>query len=101
MCLSLELERPADVLARGEHCGHEWRVIRNPIGFRCGYVKVAPGHPWHGVAAGELECEVHGGLTFGERDVPCGAAGADDGYWIGFDCGHARDGIDAELQDAE
>lgn len=45
MCLSIALERPEDVLAAGTHAGHEWQVIHNGSGYRCGYVKVPPGHP--------------------------------------------------------
>lgn len=55
MCLSIALERPEDVLAAGTHAGHEWQVIHNGSGYRCGYVKVPPGHPWHGKHSGEID----------------------------------------------
>lgn len=96
MCLSIAIKRPEDVLARGEHLGFEWMVIHNGRGYRCGYVKVPPGHPWHG--GGESDAlEVHGGITFGEHDKPCDKGGPDSGYWLGFDCAHAGDAPDPEL----
>lgn len=93
MCLSIAVDRPADVLAAGTHAGHEWMIVHNGMGYRCGYVKVTPGHPWHGLGYSDIEAEVHGGLTFAEPDKPCGKGGADDGWWLGFDCAHG--GLDA------
>ena len=55
---------------------------------RCGYVRVPPGHPWHGTAK-DLDIDVHGGITFGEIE-PC-AHDDGTGYWIGFDCHHSGD----------
>lgn len=98
MCLSIANARPSDVLARGIHAGHEWMAIHNGMGYRCGYVKVQPGHPWHGVAAEEIDVDVHGGLTFSEHDQPCANPdGKDDGYWVGFDCAHYMDAQDPSL----
>ncbi len=97
MCLSIAIDRPADVLAHGEHLGYEWMVIHNGMGHRCGYVKVPPGHPWHGGNYNDIGADVHGGLTFAEADVPCGKGGADDGYWLGFDCAHSFDAPDPAL----
>lgn len=93
MCFPLPADR---VLAKGTHAGHEWVVTHNGRGYRCGYVKVLPGHPWHGQDYNSIDCDVHGGLTFGEKDEPCGK-GEDDGYWIGFDCGHYGDEPDPSL----
>lgn len=99
MCLSLEMDRPGDVLARGEHRGIEWRVIHNRHGYRCGYVKVPRGHPWHGKDWSTMPSavDVHGGITFAEHDVPCGAGAADDAWWLGFDCAHGFDAVDPAL----
>jgi hypothetical protein len=97
MCLSLEMQRPQDVLESGTLHGHEYRIMANrEAGGRCGYVKVEAGHPWHG-ADYDLEVDVHGGITFAAKDVPCEAAGDDTGYWVGFDCGHAGDLRDVDL----
>ena len=54
MCLSIMINRPDDVLAKGEHLGFEWTVIHNRMGYRCGYVKVPLSHPWHGKSYGDL-----------------------------------------------
>lgn len=98
MCLSIALDRPGDVLARGEHLGFEWIVTQNRTGYRCGYVRVPAGHPWHGKDLDELgDVECHRGATFAEPDRPCDKGGDDDAYWIGFDCAHAGDLQDPSL----
>lgn len=85
----------------------EWRfldmpclIVRGPSGALCGYVAVAPGHPWHGVEYGAIDPSpaVHWGLTYSDR---CQAGGkichvaregeADDVWWVGFDCAHSGD----------
>lgn len=105
MCLSIAVNHPKRVLAKGEHKGHEWVVVSNHMGIRCGYVRVGPGHPLYGKGYDEVyDCgfdggNVHGGLTFSEADVSCGKGGADDGWWFGFDCGHYQDAPDPELVD--
>lgn len=96
MCLSLKIQRPNDVLAEGEHLGYQWAVLHNTGGYRCGYVRLPAGHPWHGQDEPE-DAEVHGGITFSEADVPCDAPGADDAWWLGFDCAHAGDAPDPTL----
>jgi hypothetical protein len=103
MCLSIAIERPGDVLNRGEHAGFEWMVIHNGRGYRCGYIKVNPGHPWHGVGYDDVRAAdgdnpaVHGGLTFAEADESCDAGGPDSGWWLGFDCVHWHDEPDPSL----
>lgn len=95
MCLSIEVDRPECVLAKGEHAGFEWVVAHNNFGHRCGYVRVPGGHPWHG-KHDSIDAEVHGGLTFSQADKPCGK-GDDDAWWLGFDCAHSCDAPDPEL----
>ena len=97
MCLSIAIDRPEDILSKGEHHGFEWMVIHNGSGYRCGYMRVPLGHPWHGKSYNDLNVEVHGGLTFARADVPCDAPGADTDWWLGFDCAHAFDAPDPEL----
>ena len=69
------------------------------MGFRCGYVKVPEGHPWHGLEYEEANTftKVYGGLTFAEPDVPCDQEGDDNGYWFGFDAAHSGDLPDPSL----
>ncbi len=98
MCLSIKMRRPADVLSEGEHEGFEWVVVANrESGFRCGYVRVPLGHPWHGKEDEDLNCDVHGGITFAEEDEPCDGEREDNAWWLGFDCGHCGDGIDLAI----
>ncbi len=97
MCLPIAIERPNDVLAQGKHRGIEWMVIHNTMGYRCGYARIPKGHPWHKKDTGDIHVRIHGGLTFAAMDVPCGKGGADDAYWIGFDCAHCGDAPDPSL----
>jgi hypothetical protein len=75
---------------------------RSPrMGNWCGYVGVAPGHPLHGLGYGDLDLDVHGGLTFaGGCDVEDPEHGIchrpapgepEEVWWFGFDLGHAFD----------
>ena len=98
MCLPIKVNRPELVISEGEYLGFEWVTVRNTMGFRCGYVKVDKGHPWYGLRYDDVDADVHGGITFAEEDVPCGK-GEDDGYWVGFDCGHICDKPDPLLMD--
>ena len=72
-------------------------TVSNGMGYRCGYVRVPKGHRWHGKDWSEVDCRVHGGITFAEADVPCDAPGEDDAWWIGFDCAHSGDAPDPSL----
>lgn len=97
MCNPVSTAYPEFLLAKGVHAGYEWEVTNNGIGYRCGYVRVPYGHPWHGLDYDAIDARVHGGLTFAEPDTHCGKGGADNAWWIGFDCAHAGDGADPEL----
>lgn len=97
MCLSIQVDRPECVLSTGEHKGYEFVTVHNTMGFRCGYVRVPPGHPWHGKHYDAVDANAHGGITFADADKPCGKGGADNGWWIGFDCGHYDDAPDPSL----
>jgi hypothetical protein len=107
MCLSIVVDKPSLLLARGVHLGFEYMVTHNDIGNRCGYVKVEPGHPWHGLdeeavrTAEDDHPEVHGGLTFSGPDKPCDKGGEDAGWWLGFDCAHCWDAKDFTLPMSE
>ncbi len=99
MCLSITSNDPTRLLAKGEHKEFQWEVTHNGYGIRCGYVRVPKGHSWWGKNYNEIETECHGGLTFAEKDEPCAQGNeADDGWWVGFDCGHGFDLPDPTLQ---
>jgi hypothetical protein len=85
-------------------------IVRNRLGALCGYVGVAPEHPWHGIPynhrLGDDEPQeiisVHGGLTFSdgcdddgdEATAICHIAEPgqpDHVWWFGFDCSHGFD----------
>lgn len=83
--------------------GLDCLIVRNShLGNLCGYVGVPEGHPLFGKAYGEIDVDVHGGLTFSEKCQPdprgegfgvCHTPelGRGEVYWLGFDCGHAFD----------
>lgn len=99
MCNPVTTLHPDTLLAKGTYHGYEWEVTSNSMGYRCGYVRVPPGHPWHGKDYESVEPypEVHGGLTFAESDTDCGKGGEDNAWWLGFDCGHYMDAPDPDL----
>ena len=105
MCLPMAVDSPERILGRGEHLGFEWMVLGNHMGYRCGYVRVMPDHPWHGKGYNDVQdasgdCpDCHGGLTFAAADKACDKPGDDNGWWLGFDCGHWGDAPDPELPD--
>lgn len=52
-------------------------------GHLCGYIQIPENHPWYNANPFEIECNIHGGITYGQME--------EDGYWIGFDCAHYND----------
>lgn len=97
MCNPITTHNPDKLLDKGVHEGFEWEVTANGHGYRCGYVRVPAGHPWHGKHYNDIDADVHGGLTFAEPDEHCGKGGEDDAWWLGFDCAHPFDAPDPEL----
>jgi len=69
--------------------GYEAEVLATPMGHRCGYVTVPDAHPCSSKDYGELDVDVHGGLTYGS------------GAQFGFDCAHLYDAKDPELMSDE
>jgi hypothetical protein len=96
MCLPLA-NLDSRTLAQGEHCGFMWQIVPNRMGYRCGYIRVLPGHPWFGQPYQDLDVECHGGLTFGEPGTACPTHGPEAEYWYGFDCAHGGDAEDLNL----
>lgn len=99
MCNPISTNHPELLITKGAHRGYEWEVTSNRMGYRCGYVRIPPGHPWHGKDYDSVEPypDVHGGLTFADADIDCGKDGEDNAWWLGFDCAHAGDAPDPEL----
>lgn len=56
----------------------------------CGYVAVAPGHPYHGLGMRRVRpyLDVHGGVTFAEGELVEVAGAPANAWWFGFDCNH-------------
>jgi hypothetical protein len=98
VCLSVKVNHPKNVLNEGKIDEYEWAVTSNGMGFRCGYIRVPAGHPWHGKDELDIDANVHGGLTFSAADMHCGREGAaEDGFWFGFDCAHYGDAPDPAI----
>lgn len=79
-------------------------IVRGPQGALCGYVGVAPQHPWHGLDwMDDLPpIDVHGSVNFSSycQDVAHDGWGVchlpapgrpEHVWWLGFDCGHFSD----------
>lgn len=99
MCNPVTTAHPELLIAKGWAYGFQWEVTANRMGYRCGYVRIPPGHPWHGKDYDSVEPypEVHGGLTFAEPDTDCGKGGEDNAWWLGFDAAHYGDAPDPSL----
>lgn len=66
-----------------------WKDSLMPHGFGNGYIGVPPEHPWYGKHYDDIDCNVHGGLTYAADSAPTQEP---DGYWwIGFDTAHLFD----------
>lgn len=97
MCNPITTDNPGALLSKGIRHGYEWEVTTNGLAVRCGYIRIPPGHPWHGKHYSEIHADAHGGVNFSEPDLHCGKGGKDDAWWLGFDCGHAYDARDPTL----
>lgn len=87
MCLPVT---PFKIEREWEHAGLKCAVVmQQEAGIRCGYVRVPPSHLMYGTPYDEVDVQVHGGLTFAEQE-PC-IEDDGQGWWFGFDCGHAHD----------
>jgi hypothetical protein len=68
-------------------------IVRNrELGHLCGYVGVPSSHPCFGRDYDEVDCEVHGGLTYANEcsGEICHKANQEV-WWFGFDCAHLFD----------
>jgi len=99
----------------GTYKDHEYIIVLNKVGHRCGYVAIPPEHKYAQTPMEQrdflgsgrkrphwdydsLDIDCHGGLTFMAPnhslkdllDVAC------NDMWIGFDCGHCDDMCDTE-----
>jgi hypothetical protein len=96
MCVFPNIETRREL--RGEQFGFEYEVTVGPMGFRCGYIRVLPGHPWFGLDYNDILVDVHGGLTYSSHGVDCTNHPGAAEWWIGFDCGHFMDALDPALR---
>ena len=55
---------PMPMLARGTYRGYRWEVRHaGCAGFRCGYVRVPPDHPWYGIEGLSIMARAYGGAV--------------------------------------
>lgn len=85
----------SDFIYKGFQCV----VITNPLGFRCGYVKVPKDyHHYKQIIENFENLNVHGGITYNGEYPPFGDETEDmRGYWLGFDAMHGGDATDLNL----
>lgn len=89
MCLPI---KPFKVEREWESFGLKCAVVlQQEHGHRCGYVRVPPTHKLYGIDYNDLHFDVHGGLTFGDKE-PCEHEDG-VGWWFGFDCAHFGDAM--------
>ena len=86
----------AYILSRAEktwttQAGYPAAVVVQPMGHRCGYVQLPPGHKAGELDYNDLDIAVHGGVTYGTYSP--------EGTIFGFDCGHFTDSPDLNLMD--
>jgi hypothetical protein len=68
-----------------EYTGLPCIAQRNYCGAWCGYVGVRYGHHWFKKPYGNVDADVHGGLTYSDTREDEAV------WWLGFDCSHAFD----------
>jgi len=59
-------------------------------GHLCGYISLPEGHPLYGKKIDEIDLHCYRGITYAEN--------TDEGFTIGFDCGHIGDLIPSMAQ---
>jgi len=69
-------------------------LFNTDSGFRCGYVAIPNKHKAFGVGIRTYDVEVHGGLSYAQKDNKYPIETDESLYWFGFDCGHAYDNAD-------
>ena len=78
-----------------------WR--QSNFGQLCGYVGLPKSHPWYGQGYGDINVEVHGGLTWSQHEKNRNGAAypheTGDTWWIGFDCAHFYDDTNPKDED--
>lgn len=73
-----------------QYKGHDCICVFTRNGYRCGYVSTTLRRDCN-----DFDIDCHCGLTFGGM-LPVEYA-PKEAFYIGFDCGHCCDGIDAKL----
>lgn len=77
---------------------YDYKVISQPIGHRCGYVRIPKTSKLYGkdyCHEDMPDFNVHGGLTFSGKLKEL------KGHWIGFDCAHLMDARDPSIMSEE
>lgn len=87
-----ETERKIEVLDTGFCFGYLYYIL-NLGTHPTAYVKIPEGHKYFGKPYGEIDIEVHGGLTFSEDYLRINKNQVIDGWFIGWDYAHYGDYI--------
>ena len=74
--------RLEEVLASGEHDGYKFKIISYGT-HPCAYVAVSQGHPCFEKGYDYCDIDVHGGLTYAEKENSL--------WWLGWDYAHYGD----------
>ena len=79
---------------RFEYKGLPCVVLFMPMGYRCGYVGLPKSNKYYKKKYDDIPVDCHCGLTYSEPRLF--GQNDNDTWWIGFDCGHCRDGLDSK-----
>lgn len=89
----------------GYYKGYRYVVIFQPLGFRCGYVEISANssvmlnikenEPDNYNSIGSV-IDCHGGITYMDYNNNSYPVSNNNGFWVGFDACHYKDGTDVE-----
>lgn len=83
MCLPVQ---PFKIEREWKHAGLSCAVtLTDLFAHRCGYVRVPPGHPLHGISGWDLDVTSTLSINFAKLE-PCSEHEDGQGWWFGFDC---------------
>lgn len=80
-----------------EYRGYKCYLVRNNYGAWCGYIQIPADHEIIRESYGDIDIEVHGGVTYGQ--IGHWMFPDETGYFLGFDCAHYGDQVPFRLSD--
>jgi len=79
-----------------KHNGLTCKVLFVRQAHRCGYVGIGKDNPAYDMSYDGIPVSVHGGLTFADHKL--NEVETPEIYWVGFDCAHAGDQTQYDIE---